>query len=297
MTERIVQTIRTVPELRDSIAASRADGATVGFIPTMGALHDGHCALIERAAREHDVVVVSIFVNPSQFNQAADLEQYPRNEEFDVKLAAAAGAKICFTPSVEEIYPADFASSVHVRGPLTETLEGQERGVGHFDGMATVVTILLNIVGPDVAYFGAKDAQQALVVRRFVTDLQLRVEIVTADTVRDADGLALSSRNARLSAGGREQSLAISAALQAAANAISDGSATSSEAAAAVGVERLRAAGITPEYFAITDALTLKPARQLTGTLLIACAATVDEVRLIDNLTVIANREAATANR
>lgn len=297
MTERIVQTIRTVPELRDAIAARRADGATVGFVPTMGALHSGHCALIERAASEHGIVVVSIFVNPSQFNQAEDLEQYPRNEAGDVKAAAAAGATICFTPSVEEIYPADFASSVRVRGPLTETLEGQERGVGHFDGMATVVMVLLNVVAPDVVYFGAKDAQQALVVRRFVADLQIPVEIVTAETVRDEDGLALSSRNARLSANGRERALAISAGLQAAADAISDGSATSPDGVAAVGVERLRAAGITPEYFAITDAETLKPARQLSGTLLIACAATVDGVRLIDNLTVIANREAATATR
>ncbi len=297
MTERIVQTIRTVPELRDQIAARRAAGATVGFVPTMGALHSGHCALIERAAREHDVVVVSIFVNPSQFNQAADLEQYPRDEAGDVKAAAAAGATICFTPSVEEIYPADFATTVQVRGSLTETLEGQQRGTGHFDGMATVVTILLNIVGPDVVYFGAKDAQQALVVRRFTADLRIPVEVVTADTVRDADGLALSSRNARLSAGGREQALAISAALQAAADAISDGSASSPEAAQTVGTDRLREAAITPEYFAITDPSTLEPARQLSGTLLISCAVTVDGVRLIDNLTAVANREAATATR
>jgi len=297
MTERIVQTIRTVPELRGEISARRAAGATVGFVPTMGALHDGHLALIERAASEHDLVVVSIFVNPAQFNQAADLEQYPRDEDGDVRAAAAAGAAICFAPSAEEIYPASFSSSVQVRGPLTETLEGQERGVGHFDGMATVVTILLNVVAPDVVYFGAKDAQQALVVRRFTSDLQIPVEIVTAETVRDEDGLALSSRNARLSAGGREQALAISAALQATADAISDGSASSPEAAEAVGLERLLEAAITPEYFAITDPSTLEPARQLGGALLIACAATVDGVRLIDNLTVVAIREAATANR
>jgi pantoate--beta-alanine ligase len=297
MTERIVQTIRTVPELRDQIAARRAAGATVGFVPTMGALHNGHCALIERAAREHDVVVVSIFVNPTQFNQAEDLEQYPRDEQGDVNAAVSAGATICFVPSVDEIYPQNFATTVQVRGPLTETLEGQQRGVGHFDGMATVVTILLNVVAPDVVYFGAKDAQQALVVRRFTADLQIPIEVVTADTVRDADGLALSSRNARLSAGGREQALAISAALQAAADAISDGSASSPEAAQTVGTDRLREAAITPEYFAITDPSTLEPARQLSGTLLIACAATVDGVRLIDNLTVIANREAATATR
>ena len=295
MKERIVQTIRTAPQLREAIAERRADGATVGFVPTMGALHAGHLALIERAAREHEVVVVSVFVNPAQFDRAEDLEQYPRDEAGDVKIAAAAGATICFAPSVTEIYPEGFASSVQVRGLLTETLEGEGRGVGHFDGMATVVTILLNIVGPDVAYFGAKDAQQALVVRRFVSDLQLPVEIVTADTVRDEDGLALSSRNARLSAAGREQSLAISAALQATADAISDGSASSPEAAQSVGTDRLREAAITPEYFAITDAETLEPARQLSGELLIACAATVDGVRLIDNLTVSANREAATA--
>lgn len=296
MTERIVQTIRTVPLIRDEIAARRAAGATVGFVPTMGALHAGHTALVERAAREHDVVVVSIFVNPAQFNRAEDLEQYPRDEAADVKAAGAAGATICFTPSVTEIYPADFASSVQVRGPLTETLEGQDRGVGHFDGMATVVTILLNIVGADVAYFGAKDAQQALVVQRFVRDLRIPTEVVTSATVRDQDGLALSSRNARLTADGREQALAISAALQAAANAISNGSADSPEAASAAGIDRLRVAGITADYFMIADPLTLEPASQLSGTLLIACAATVDGVRLIDNLTVSANREAATAN-
>jgi len=297
MTERIVQTIRTVPQLREEISSRRGAGVTVGFVPTMGALHAGHLALIERAASENDVVVVSIFVNPTQFNQAEDLEQYPRDERGDVDAAAGAGAAICFTPSVEEIYPEEFASAVHVRGALTETLEGHERGVGHFDGMATVVTILLNVVAPDVVYFGAKDAQQALVVRRFTADLQIPVEVVTADTVRDADGLALSSRNARLSAGGRERALVISVALQAAADAISDGTASSPDEAIAAGTDRLREAAITPEYFAITDPSTLEPARHLSGTLLIACAATVDGVRLIDNLTVIANREAATANR
>ena len=262
----------------------------------MGALHAGHLALIERAASEHDVVVVSIFVNPTQFNEAKDLERYPRDEEADVDAAMRAGATICFAPSVEEIYPQGFATTVQVRGPLTETLEGRERGVGHFDGMSTVVAILLNIVGADVAYFGAKDAQQALVVRCFVRDLQIPTEIVTADTVRDSDGLALSSRNARLTAGGREQALAISRALRASADAISDGSADSPDAAQAVGIKHLTAAGITPEYFAITDPTTLEPIKHLSGSLLIACAATVDGVRLIDNLTVIANREAATAN-
>ena len=296
MTERIVQSIRTVPELRAEVAARRAAGATVGFVPTMGALHAGHAALIERAAREHDLVVVSIFVNPSQFNQAADLEQYPRNESRDVQLAGDAGADICFVPDVETIYPDGFATNVQVRGPLAESLEGSERGVGHFDGVATVVTVLLNIVGADVAYFGAKDAQQVLIVKRFVADLQIPVQIVTVDTVRDDDGLALSSRNARLTPDSRDRALAIPAALRAAADAISDGSATSVESGREIGLERLRAAGVEAEYFTIADASTLDPADELTGSLLIACAATVDGVRLIDNLTVSANREAATAN-
>jgi len=296
MTKRIVQTIRTASELRSQIAALRAAGESVGFVPTMGALHAGHASLIEQAATAHNVVVVSIFVNPTQFSQAEDLARYPRDEQHDVEVAGNAGATICFTPSVQQIYPPGFETSVRVRGPLTETLEGHDRGVGHFDGVATVVTILLNIVAPDVAYFGAKDAQQALVVRRFVSDLQIPVEIVTAATVRSGDGLALSSRNARLSAEGAEKALALSAALQLAAKAISDGSATSPEAAASVGLARLGDAAITPEYFAITDAETLQPVHQLSGTLLIACAATVDGIRLIDNLTVITNREAATAN-
>jgi len=295
MTERIVQSIRTVPELRAEVAARRAAGATVGFVPTMGALHAGHAALIERAAREHDLVVVSIFVNPSQFNQSADLEQYPRNETGDVQLAGDAGADICFVPNVETIYPDGFATNVHVRGHLAETLEGAERGVGHFDGVATVVTVLLNIVGADVAYFGVKDAQQVLVVKRFVEDLQIPVQIVTVETVRDDAGLALSSRNARLTADSRDQALAVPTALQATAAAISDGSATSVESGREIGLERLRAAGVKAEYFTIADASTLEPADELTGTLLIACAATVGGVRLIDNLTVSANREAATA--
>ena len=295
MTERIVQSIRTVPELRAEVAARRAAGATVGFVPTMGALHAGHAALIERAAREHDLVVVSIFVNPTQFNQSADLEQYPRNEARDVQLAGDAGADICFVPGVETIYPDGFATNVQVRGPLAESLEGSERGVGHFDGVATVVTVLLNILGADVAYFGAKDAQQVLVVKRFVEDLQIPVQIVTVETVRDEDGLALSSRNARLTADSRDRALAIPAALSVTADAINDGSAPSLEAARAIGIEQLRGAGVEVEYFAITDASTLEPADELTGTLLIGCAATVGGVRLIDNLTVSVNREAATA--
>ncbi|MEI7626227.1 MAG: pantoate--beta-alanine ligase [Actinomycetota bacterium] len=297
MTERIVQSIRTVPDLRTKVAEARSAGASVGFVPTMGALHLGHSALIERAAREHDLVVVSIFVNPSQFNQPSDLEDYPRDEANDVEFAAGAGADICFLPSVETIYPDGFATTVGLRGALTETLEGAGRGVGHFDGVATVVTVLLNIVAPDVAYFGAKDAQQALVVQRTVDDLQIPVVIETVETIRDPSGLALSSRNARLTADGRERASTISDALRAVADAISDGSAKSGDAANAIGLERLRAAGVQVEYFLIVDASTLEPADELTGTLLIACAVAVDGVRLIDNLTVSANREAATASR
>ncbi len=294
MTESIVNAIRTIPELRAELAARRAAGASVALVPTMGALHAGHCALIERAAAEHEVVVVSIFVNPTQFNDAADLANYPRNERRDIELATGAGATFCFVPAVDEIYPTGAATSIHVSGRLTETLEGAERGASHFDGMATVVTALLNITAPQAAYFGAKDAQQALVVQRFVTDLHIATRIITVETVRDQEGLALSSRNARLSDEQRERALALSAALRLTAEMIAERRAQTPEQAIAAGLQHLTDCGLEPEYLSVTDAQTLAPATELRGELLIACAARLGEVRLIDNLTVNANREAAT---
>ncbi len=294
MANSIVNAIRTIPELRAELAARRAAGASVALVPTMGALHAGHCALIERAAAEHEVVVVSIFVNPTQFNETSDLASYPRSEAVDIELAASAGATVCFVPSVDEIYPQGAATTIHVGGALTDRLEGAKRGSNHFDGVATVVTALLHICEPDSAYFGAKDAQQVLVVRSVVRDLHIPTEVVSIATVRDADGLALSSRNQRLSSEDRRAALAIPAALGSVSKQITSNSFATSAEAARAGRALLEGAGVDCEYFAVTSPETLAPADLLDGPLLISCAARVGEVRLIDNLTVNANREAAT---
>ncbi|MCU0313155.1 MAG: pantoate--beta-alanine ligase [Solirubrobacteraceae bacterium] len=278
-----MSTVRTTAELRAAVAAGRGAGP-VGFVPTMGALHAGHESLIRRARSECALVVVSVFVNPTQFDDPADLDAYPRSAERDVAVAAAAGADLVFLPEAGELYPPGDATRVVVRGPLTESLEGAHRGAGHFDGVTTVVARLLNLVGPDRAYFGAKDAQQALVVRRMARDLRLPVEIVTCPTVRDADGLALSSRNARLSPAERERALSLSRALGACAEAIADGRLRHGAEAADAGLRALAAGGAEPEYFAVVDPETLEPAGPLEGELLLACAARVGDVRLIDNL-------------
>jgi pantoate--beta-alanine ligase len=217
-----MRTVRTVAELREALRPAHREERTIGLVPTMGALHEGHLSLL-RAARERcDVVVVSLFVNPTQFDEQTDLQAYPRDEARDAELAAAAGADLLFAPPAAEVYRPGFATTVHVTG-LTESLEGEHRGVGHFDGVATVVTKLLNMVAPDVAFFGQKDAQQALVVRRLVADLDLPVEIDVRPTVREPDGLALSSRNARLAPAERERALALARGLEAARGAYAGG--------------------------------------------------------------------------
>ncbi len=192
-----IPTMRTVRELREALEPSRRAARSIALVPTMGALHEGHLSLIRLARERCDVVVVSIFVNPSQFDRSTDLERYPRQEANDTQLAAQAGADLVFVPSVEEIYPQGFATQVQVLG-ITDRLEGASRGPEHFRGVATVVAKLLNIVQPDDAFFGQKDAQQVLVIRRLVADLNLPVRIEVGATVREPDGLALSSRNAQL---------------------------------------------------------------------------------------------------
>ncbi len=275
---------RTASELRATLAPARRAGRSVGFVPTMGALHDGHRSLIERARAEHDVVVVSVFVNPTQFDDAADLAAYPRGEERDAEIARAAGADVLFVPGVAEVYPDGFATTVIVRGPLTETLEGAGRGTGHFDGVTTVVAKLLAMVAPDTAYFGQKDAQQAAVVRRMVRDLNLPFAITVCPTVRDPDGLALSSRNARLDAAERERALTLSRSLRDVARDVASGHLTTGDAATAAGLAALRAGGVEPEYFAAVDPHSLAPADALAGEVLLLAAARVGDVRLIDNL-------------
>ena len=277
-----MRTLRTVAELRAALAGARREGHSIGLVPTMGYLHDGHLSLVRRAAADCDEVVVSLFVNPAQFNDPSDLDAYPRDEARDAELAAAAGAGLLFAPSAEEVYPPGFSTTVAVRG-ITETLEGAHRGVGHFDGVTTVVTKLLNMVGPDVAYFGQKDAQQALVIRKLVRDLDMPVRIDVAPTVREPDGLALSSRNVRLN-GSRPQALALSRALHAAEDAVAAGERDAARVRAAA-LAAMKPYSVEPEYLELVDTDTLAPVETIDGEVLLAVAAQVGGVRLIDNTT------------
>ncbi|MDF2991141.1 MAG: panthothenate synthetase [Microbacterium sp.] len=278
MTIRIV---RTVEELRAALAPRRTGG--VGFVPTMGALHEGHLSLLRAARSANATVVLSIFVNPTQFGEAADLDAYPRTEEADVALADEAGTDIVFAPSPAEMYPAGFATTVSVGGAITDTLEGAVRGRSHFDGVATVVAKLLLAVQPDRAYFGAKDAQQVVVVRRMVGDLGIPVEIVTRPTSRDDDGLARSSRNTRLSPEERAVAAVIPRSLRAAQDAFASGIRDPHRLTDVVRDE-LVAAELDPEYVAIVDAGSLEPIAEVVRPALLALAVRVGAVRLIDNV-------------
>ena len=278
MTMRV---LRTVEELRTALEPARRTGSTVGLVPTMGALHEGHISLIDRARVDCDVVVVSLFVNPSQFNDSGDLDRYPRQEQRDRELAAAAGADLVFAPPAEEIYPTGFSTSVEVRG-LTDRLEGTVRGARHFHGVTTVVTKLLNIVSPDVAYFGQKDAQQVIVIRRMVKDLNMNVRIEACPTVREADGLAMSSRNVHLSSAERARALAIPRALAAVAAAVTDGE-RSADVLRATAREAM-GEFVEPEYIELVQPDTLDRVERLEGPALLAVATRVGETRLIDNV-------------
>ncbi len=275
-------TLRTIAELRECL---REVARPLGLVPTMGALHEGHLALLERARAQSATVVMSLFVNPSQFAAGEDLASYPRDEEADARQAAAAGVDFLFAPPAQEIYPDGFATSIHVRS-LGDTLEGAARGAQHFDAVATVVAKLLNIVGPQVAYFGQKDAQQALVVRRLVKDLDMPVSIEVCPTVRSADGLACSSRNAYLDAGERVRAAALYRALRAGADAIAGGQ-RDGAAALATALAELQRDGIEPEYLALVDPATLAPVERVQGPVLIAVAARIGAARLIDNVIAI----------
>ena len=282
-----MNTVRTVAELRASLRPTRLAERTIGLVPTMGALHDGHLSLVRHARATCDVVVVSLFVNPAQFDDAGDLAAYPRDEERDAALAAEAGADLLFAPSRDEVYPPGFATTVHVEG-LTATLEGAHRGVSHFDGVTTVVTKLLNMVAPDVAFFGQKDAQQALVIGRLVRDLDLPVRIEILPTVREHDGLALSSRNVHLDGADRERALALHDALRAAEAALQAGE----RDAGALRETALRAMhdhGVEPDYLELVSTDDLSPLARVDGQALLAVAAHVGPTRLIDNTILSAN--------
>ena len=278
-----MRTVRTVAELRRLLAPERGAGRTIGLVPTMGFFHEGHLSLMRRARADCDLVVVSLFVNPTQFGPGEDLEAYPRDEARDSGLAEREGVDVLFVPPVEEVYPDGFSTRVGV-GDLASVLCGDpaRRGPEHFEGVATVVTKLLNMVQPDSAYFGQKDAQQALVIRQVVRDLDLPVRVEVGPTVRDPDGLALSSRNAYLSAEERERALALNRALRAAEESVAGGE-LDAEAVLAAARGELDEAGIQPEYLELRSAGDLSPVERVNGSTLLAVAARVGRARLIDN--------------
>ncbi|MEO5817641.1 MAG: pantoate--beta-alanine ligase [Gemmatimonadaceae bacterium] len=281
--------VRTVAELRDAARAARTAGKRIGLVPTMGAFHEGHLSLIERARESCGFVIVTLFVNPTQFSESADLAGYPRNEAADAALAETAGADVLFAPSVDAVFPRGFVTTVEVL-PLAEPLEGVVRGTQHFRGVATVVTKLLNMAQPDAAFFGQKDAQQALIIRRLVRDLDFPVRIEVCPTVREADGLAMSSRNTLLDEESRRRAPVLSRALFAVADAVARGE-TNADAALESGRIILVEAGIEPEYFAAVSAETLAPVETATAETLVAIAARFGSVRLIDNVIVHAGSE------
>jgi pantoate--beta-alanine ligase len=291
-----MRVLDAVSDIRAILTEARRHGSTVGLVPTMGAFHEGHLSLMRRAREECDVVVVSLFVNPAQFNDHADLTAYPRDPQRDTALAAELGVDFLFAPAAEEVYPPGFATTVSVGG-VTETLEGAHRGRGHFDGVATVVAKLFNIVGPDVAYFGQKDAQQATMIKRLVRDLNLPVRIEVCPTVRDPDGLALSSRNALLSPAERARATALHRALAAMQEAVQDGE-RDPVVVRARALAELGSAEIEPDYVELVSTDTLVPVSRIDGDVLAVLAASVGNTRLIDNhliqLSLNHDREVAT---
>jgi len=290
-----MRTAATKAEIREALATARRDGGRIGLVPTMGFLHDGHLSLLAAARRECDVVVMSLFVNPAQFGPGEDLERYPRDRERDERLAGQAGVDLIYAPEVDDVYPSGFNTAVEVDG-ITEVLCGDpaSRGPEHFRGVTTVVAKLFNTVQPDVAYFGQKDAQQATVIRRMVRDLDFPVEIEVLPTVREPDGLAMSSRNAYLSPAERERATALRRALLDAESAAAHGSTTSAALDAARRV--LIEAGVEPEYLEARDAERLVPIESFNGRpVLLAVAARFGRARLIDNVIVEPTADGGTA--
>jgi pantoate--beta-alanine ligase len=275
----------TVAEVRSRVAGARNAGKTVGFVPTMGALHDGHASLIRLARAATGYVVVSIFVNPTQFGPNEDLARYPRPLEADLALCAACGADLVFLPAVESIYPPGFRTFVEVTG-LQDVLEGASRP-GHFRGVATVVLKLFNMVAPDVAWFGQKDAQQVRIIQQMVRDLDVPVEVRIGPTVREADGLALSSRNQYLDAAARRHAPALAEALEAARARMAAGERDASVIAQMMADRIAATPGAALDYAAVVDADTLQPVARLQGRILLALAVRFGSTRLIDNFAVV----------
>lgn len=266
----------------------RREAKTVGFVPTMGALHAGHLKLVEEARQRCDVLIVSIFVNPTQFNNASDLENYPRDLTADAAMLAEHSVDYIYAPDVDEVYPEGFATYVNVEG-LTDTMEGAARP-GHFRGVATVVTILFNTIRPDIAFFGQKDAQQVAVIKRLTRDLGFETEIVVMPTVREESGLAMSSRNERLSPEGRERAAVLIEALREAKTAFKKGERNAADLAEIVRNRVATEPAATLDYVAVVDRDSLQAIEKIgDGETLIAVAVEIEGIRLIDN--VILNRK------
>lgn len=278
-----MKVVKTIKEVRDAVKEWKARGLSVGFVPTMGYLHEGHESLINKAVKNNDRVVVSIFVNPMQFGPTEDLDKYPRDLERDSKLCERAGANLIFHPEKEEMYFDDFSSYVDING-LSDELCGKSRPV-HFRGVCTVVTKLFNIVNPDRAYFGEKDAQQLAIIRRFVRDLNIDVEIIGCPIIREEDGLAKSSRNTYLSKEERQAALILSQSLNLAKDAIASGERDSKVIIDLISknIEKEPLAKI--DYVEVVDSLSMEPVERIEKSVLVAIAVYIGKTRLIDNFT------------
>ena len=276
-----MKTASTIAEVREALGRVRGEGRSIGFVPTMGALHEGHLSLVREARDRADHVVVSIFVNPTQFGPNEDLAKYPRDLEGDMRLLEDAQTDVVFTPSVEEIYPAGATTWVTVE-TLDQRNEGRMRP-GHYRGVATVVAKLFNIVQPSIAFFGQKDAGQLALIRRMTRDLSLPVEIVGCPIVREADGLAMSSRNVYLSQEDRRRALVLRRALLAAEKVFALGERNAERVSENIAVE-FRSAAISPDYIEILDPDSLEPIQQITKPTLVAVAAKIGGTRLLDNV-------------
>lgn len=286
-----MEVTRNIADTRAIIAEVRRSGRRVGFVPTMGALHRGHASLIEAARRDDTYTVVSIFVNPMQFGPNEDYQKYPRDEAADLQLCQRAEVDLVFIPSPEEMYWAEAVTRVHV-AKLTETLCGVSRA-GHFDGVTTVCTKLFNIVQPDVAYFGEKDFQQLAVVRRMARDLDMPVEIVGCPTVREENGLALSSRNAYLSPAEREQAACLYRGLLEARGRINAGERNASKVTALLRDVITGAGSARIDYIRLVDPETMQPVERIGGPVLVALAVYIGAARLIDSILVDPARRGA----
>ncbi len=278
-----MQIITEVTDLRRIVAEARKNGKSIGFIPTMGFLHAGHLALMNQARQENELVVTSIFVNPTQFGPNEDFDAYPRNPEKDKALMAGVGVDVAFCPSVETLYPEGYETFIEVGSSLTSGLCGASRP-GHFRGVATVVVKLFNLVQPDKAYFGQKDAQQVAVIRRVVKDLNLPVDIISCPIVRESDGLAMSSRNTYLTMTERQEALVLNHSLKNAEDAVKNGVRNATVLGRLIRGTIATAPSATVDYVEIVNAQTMSPVEILEGSVLIALAVRIGKTRLIDNL-------------